>query len=74
MNRNRPIVNLEFKAGDDVVLAGGPYQGTPGVFLHLTNDVSWAEIEERNSQGFRRAVRSHPLVWLRRAGDDFHRD
>ena len=51
----------EFKAGDDVILAGGPYQGTPGVFVSLMpTDAHWAEIKERND-----VIRQHPLVWLR---------
>src|SRR5260370_14570224 len=48
-----------FHAGDKVVLAEGPYQGTPGVFLTLREDVNWAEIEEPNSR-----VRTHPVRWL----------
>jgi len=48
-----------FREGDEVVLAEGTYQGTPGVFLRLTDDANWAEITERNG-----IVRSHPLVWL----------
>ena len=48
-----------FRAGDEVVLAKGTYQGTPGVFLQLTNDVRWADITERNG-----SVRSHPVEWL----------
>ena len=54
-------MNREFQAGDNVVLAEGPYQGTPGVFLHLTKDVNWAEIEEPNR------VRLHPVIWLKHA-------
>ena len=53
--------STEFKAGDNVILAGGPYQGTPGVFVSLMPvDAHWAEIKERND-----IVRQHPLVWLR---------
>jgi hypothetical protein len=51
--------NPEFRAGDNVVLAEGTYQGTPGVFLKLREDVNWADIKELNG-----AVRSHPLRWL----------
>jgi len=49
----------EFHAGDEVVLAEGSYQGTPGVFLRLREDPKWADITERNGR-----VRSHPLEWL----------
>ena len=48
-----------FREGEEVVLASGTHQGTLGVFLHLTTDVNWAEIRERNGD-----IRSHPLVWL----------
>ncbi|GEM_PF-6875832 len=51
----------EFKPGDNVILAEGPYQGTPGVFLGpMKIDARWADIKERND-----VVRQHPLVWLR---------
>lgn len=53
----------EFRAGDKVVLAEGPYQGTPGVFLTLRQDVDWAEIEEINNK-----VRIHPVRWLQHSG------
>ncbi len=53
--------STEFKAGDNVILAGGPYQGTPGIFVSLMPvDAQWAEIKERND-----IVRQHPLVWMR---------
>ena len=48
-----------FCEGDGVVLSFGPYQGTPGVFLRLTEDANWAEIAERNG-----SIRSHPVDWL----------
>lgn len=48
-----------FREGDEVVLAHGTYQGTPGVFLRLREDVKWADITERNG-----SIRSHPLTWL----------
>ncbi|HEU0123248.1 MAG TPA: hypothetical protein VFQ91_22150 [Bryobacteraceae bacterium] len=48
-----------FAAGDEVVLAQGTYQGTPGVFLNLKADPNWADIRERGG-----GVRKHPLVWL----------
>jgi hypothetical protein len=53
----------EFREGDEVVLAEGSYQGTPGVFLHLKEDPNWADIRERNG-----SVRSHPMAWLAHAG------
>ena len=53
-----PVVTT-FREGDDVVLAEGTYQGTPGVFLHLKPDVKWADIAERNGM-----IRSHPVAWL----------
>ena len=48
-----------FHEGDEVVLAHGTYQGTPGVFLKLREDLNWADIQELNG-----AVRSHPVTWL----------
>ena len=33
-----------FHEGDEVVLAEGTYQGTPGVFLRLREDTAWADI------------------------------
>jgi len=48
-----------FREGEEVVLATGTYQGTPGVFLRLKEDVNWADITERNG-----VVRSHPVIWL----------
>jgi hypothetical protein len=48
-----------FRAGDEVVLANGTYQGTLGVFLKLLDDIKWAEITERDG-----SVRSHPVAWL----------
>ena len=55
----RPLNNPEFRAGDKVVLAEGTYQGTPGVFVKLREDVNWADIQELNG-----TVRSHPVSWL----------
>jgi hypothetical protein len=49
-----------FRDGDHVVLAEGPYQGSPGLFLRLKEDVSWAEINEGNG-----ITRCHPVIWLR---------
>ncbi len=51
-----------FHAGDEVVLARGSYQGTPGVFLHLNADPNWADIRERDGH-----IRNHPLEWMRLA-------
>lgn len=57
-------VRPEFREGDEVVLAEGTYQGTPGVFLHLRKDVKWADIAERNGR-----IRSHPVAWLAHSMD-----
>ncbi len=48
-----------FHEGDAVVLANGTYQGTPGVFLRLKEDIKWADITERDG-----TIRSHPVEWL----------
>ena len=53
------LVHPEFHEGDEVVLAEGTYQGTLGVFLHLREDVKWADIVERNG-----TIRSHPVASL----------
>jgi hypothetical protein len=58
MNTSPPV----FREGDEVVLAEGSHQGTPGVFLRLRPDPNWADIRERNG-----AIRSHPIVWLAHA-------
>ena len=50
---------VEFREGDEVVLAEGTYQGTQGVFIRLREDVNWADVTERNG-----SVRSHPVAWL----------
>ena len=55
MTNTQPI----FREGDEVMLAEGSYQGTPGVFLRLRADVKWADIRERDG-----SVRSHPITWL----------
>jgi hypothetical protein len=51
-----------FRAGDEVFLASGTYQGTAGVFLGFHKDANWANIRERNG-----SVRSHPVAWLAEA-------
>ena len=48
-----------FHEGDEVVLAEGTYQGTPGVFLKLRADPAWADIAMRDG-----SIRSHPVQWL----------
>jgi hypothetical protein len=49
-----------FSEGDEVVLAKGPYTGTPRGFSAVPRaDIEWAEITERNG-----TIRSHPLEWL----------
>jgi hypothetical protein len=60
---NTPPASPTFRESDEVVLAHGPYQGTPGVFLRLRKDANWADIMERNGR-----VRSHPLAWLAHSG------
>lgn len=52
-------IRPEFHEGDEVVLAEGTYQGTPGTFLRLRDDAKWADITERDG-----SIRSHPLAWL----------
>ncbi len=54
----RPVSSV-FREGDEVHLAEGTYQGTPGVFLRLREDVNWADIAERDG-----SIRSHPVAWL----------
>lgn len=61
MMKNR-YAGPAFAAGEEVVLTGGSYQGTMGVFLHLKEDPNWADIRERNG-----AIRNHPLVWMTHA-------
>jgi len=58
MMSNRPFGTV-FREGDEVVLAEGTYQGTPGVFVRLRKDANWADITERNG-----SIRSHPVAWL----------
>jgi hypothetical protein len=58
-----PAASAAFREGDEVVLAEGTYQGTPGVFLQLKADANWADIKERNGD-----IRSHPVVWLAHNG------
>jgi hypothetical protein len=52
-------VEPAFRAGDEVVLAEGTYQGTRGIFLRPSTDPKWVEITEHSGR-----VRSHPLEWL----------
>jgi hypothetical protein len=59
---NTRSVEKAFCAGDEVVLAEGTYQGTPGVFLRLREDTAWADITQRDG-----SVRSHPVAWLAHA-------
>ena len=56
---NTTDVHPVFREGDEVVLAEGTYQGTPGVFLRLKNDTNWADVRERNG-----GIRTHPVAWL----------
>lgn len=59
MIRIGPMNNTEFRAGDQVVLADGPYEGTPGVFVTRRADLNWADIRESNN-----IIREHPVIWL----------
>lgn len=61
MTHNMPPQGA-FREGDDVVLAAGPHEGTPGVFVRLCADTKWAAISERNG-----SVQHHPVVWLAHA-------
>ena len=62
MNKKR--VGTVFHEGDEVVLADGTYQGTPGIFVRFRKDVNWADITERNG-----TIRCHPVAWMEhRAG------
>ena len=56
---NTAVGSPAFRAGDEVVLAAGTYQGTPGIFLRLRADPKWADIQERDG-----SVQSHPVEWL----------
>lgn len=57
-------VGSEFREGDEVVLAEGTYQGTPGVFVRLREDIRWADIAEHDG-----SIRSHPVAWLDHSAD-----
>jgi len=54
--------STELRPGDTVVLAEGPYEGMPGVFLSLQEDIHWAEIKHWNG-----VVQTHPVAWRRRS-------
>ncbi|MGA2590707.1 MAG: hypothetical protein ABSH32_12380 [Bryobacteraceae bacterium] len=56
---NNRAVGTVFHEGDEVVLAEGTYQGTPGVFVGLRKDPNWADITERDG-----SIHSHPVAWL----------
>jgi len=58
MTSNEPVGTV-FREGDQVVLAGGTYQGTTGCFVRLRKDANWADIKESNGD-----TRSHPVAWL----------
>jgi len=70
MNESAAITDASFHRGDKVVLAEGPYQGSPGVFLNLTKDVNWAEIAEPGNQGRSARTRIHPAIWLKHAASE----
>jgi len=48
-----------FREGDMVILDRGTYQGTPGVFVRLLQDVNWAEIRTGDGR-----LCNHPVTWL----------
>ena len=58
MQSSQPVDTV-FREGEDVVLAEGTYQGTPGVFVRLREDVNRADITERDG-----SIRGHPVAWL----------
>ena len=59
----RRLVRPEFHEGDAMVPSKGTYQGTTGVFLHLRQDVKWADVAERDG-----SIRSRPVTWLALSG------
>ena len=59
---NTVNVGRAFHQGDEVILARGTYQGTPGVFLRLRDDINWADIAEAGGR-----IRIHPVAWLAHA-------
>jgi len=63
MTMDGKTIARTFQPGDEVELVAGSYQGTPGVFVALRADPSWADIAERDG-----VVRGHPLAWLDHAG------
>ena len=62
MNSIDPKPEAGFRAGDEVVLALGTYQGSGGVFLGFREDANWANIREPDG-----SVQSHPVAWLAEA-------
>ena len=46
MTEHQNPFTFAFREGDEVVLAKGTYQGAPGIFLRLTKDIRWADIQE----------------------------
>jgi hypothetical protein len=61
LTSNEPVGTV-FREGDQVVLAGGTYQGTTGCFVRVRQDANWADIKESNGN-----TRSHPVAWLAHA-------
>ena len=59
------IPDAVFREGDEVVLARGPYVGTPGVFLRSREDIKWADVIERSG-----TIQPHPLEWLARVASE----
>ena len=63
MINSRPVAT-EFREGDQIVMAEGTYQGTPGVFVRFREDANWAEIRDRDG-----SISSHPVLWLAHSAD-----
>jgi hypothetical protein len=61
---NSRLVATEFREGDQIVMAEGTYQGTPGVFVRFRKDANWADIRDRDG-----SISSHPVLWLAHSAD-----
>ncbi len=61
------LAEREFCVGEEVGLAQGTYQGTPGIFVGYTKDTNWAQIQEHNG-----IIRNHPVEWLAHGADTVH--
>ena len=63
MMSNRAVAT-EFREGDEIVMAEGTYQGTPGVFVRFREDANWADIRDRDG-----SISSQPVLWLAHSAD-----